>query len=134
MKSLDTLLAEAVGKMKPSTRRRFSEQTNGERISQESLIHIAESMVAEDGELSASRRITRNNGASSYAESDPREESDRLLTEAISKRDPAFAKAVQVTEGLRDLTPKQRADYDFCLMLRMSEADALKVAKSNIQD
>ena len=137
MKSLDTLLAEAVGKMKPASRTKFNEQTRGESISQESLINMAESLVAEDGaaELRESRPIRRNNGASSHVESDPRAESDAILAEAIAKRDPAFAKAVQVSEaGVASLMPKQRADYEFCRLLRMSESDALKVANSNIID
>ncbi len=137
MKSLDTLLAEAVGKMKPSTRKKFHEKTTGENISQESLINIAESMVAEDGELAVreSRPIRRNNGASDPAYETVESimaEGDRILMEGIAKRDPAFAKAAQVSEaGVSSLTPKQRADYEFCRLLHMSESDALKVATSN---
>lgn len=137
MKSLDTLLAEAVGKMKPATRKKYNEQTrrdDGVRISQESLVNIAEALLAEDGPLDYGRpaRIKRNNGASSYAESDPLAEADRIIEEAIGRRDPAYAKAASVSESaLASLSESQRKEYEFCLMLRMSESDALKVAKAS---
>ena len=137
MKSLDTLLAEAVEKMKPATRKRFAEQTRGERISQESLVNVAESMVAEDGEVSireSRQPIRRNNGAQGpidESEHSP-EKSEALLLEGLRKARPqAFEKLTEQTTSHAALSESQRKEYDFCRMLRMSESDALKVARAS---
>ena len=104
MISLDEKLGTAVAKLKPSGRKKYQERTRGERLSQETLINIAESLVAEDGavEVRESRSIRRNNGSAREAgqntEADFRAESDAILMEALSKRDPRLKKATEVSE------------------------------------
>lgn len=129
MRSMEALLAESIGSMTEAQKNKFFfRRTKG--MSLETQVNLAKEVL-----VSESQPIRRNNGASSYAESDPRAESDAILAEAIAKRDPAFAKAAQVSEaGVASLTPKQRADYEFCRLLHMSESDALKVANSNVID
>jgi hypothetical protein len=137
MISLDQKLGELITEMTP-------EQLKAYRINSkagapiENLIYVAEAAIKElpkteyIGRTGAQPRICRNDGTSGYAQSDPRAESDRLLTEALAKRDPRFAKAVAVSEqGVASLSESQKKEFDFCKMLGMSEADALKVATSN---
>jgi len=148
MKSLDTLLAEAVSKMKPATLRKFQEQTRGEKVSQETLINVAEKLVAEDGESvreSGRSPIRRNNGGARQITEAERGESvmqdcDRVLfegMEAARSTAKGIADLVEVggryerkAPGADQLTEAQRADYEFCRLLDMSEADAMKVATS----
>lgn len=136
MISLDEKLGTAVAKLKPSSRKKYQERTRGERLSQETLINIAESLVAEDGavEVRESRSIRRNNGSAREAgqntEADFRAESDAILMEALSKRDPRLKAATEVSENGR-LTESQKQDYDFAVAIGLSESEALKVALSN---
>jgi hypothetical protein len=129
MISLDQKLGELVSKMSASQKEKFFELRKKE-MTQEALVNLAESCCVDElPSAGTGRKIVRNNGASSYAESDPRAESDRILMEALSKRDPELAKAIKETAAVDQLTESQRKEYEFCLMLHMSEADAMKVAK-----
>ena len=69
------------------------------------------------------------------------QEADRVLFEGMEKA-RSTAKGIsqlvesggeyrRKAEGADDLTESQRQDLEFCRQLGMSEADALKVAKSN---
>jgi hypothetical protein len=153
MKSLDTLLAEAVKKMKPATLKKFHERTRGEKLPQESLISVAESLVAEDGEdaREPGRPIRRNNGGSRQpSEAEDRrglmQEADRVLfegMEAARSTAKGIADFVEVDgeyrrkpDGADQLTESQREDLAFCRMLHMSESDAMRVvtSKGSIRD
>jgi hypothetical protein len=94
---------------------------------------IAESVMKDETIRESRTKITRNNGGTREpAETDPRAESDRILTEALARRDPRFAKSLEVSEGGAErLSPQQKEDYDFAKLIGLSESDALKVALSN---
>ena len=131
MKSLDQKLGENVSKMGPRQLKEYRSRTKGgETI--ECLVSISESVLAEVPTLDDGRpvRIRRNNGAQRTTESDPTAEADRLIAEAIGRRDPSFAKALAAKEsGLDELSEAARKEYEFCLALGMGQEDSLKVAK-----
>lgn len=132
MKSIDTLLAEAIGKMSPTTLGKYNERVAGKKLPQENLVNIAESLVAQEGQRSP---IRRNNGSQGVVDESARlrQESDDLLMEAIAKRDPAFASAYQLvkeTSGhASNLTESQKKEREWLLAIGMSEADATKAVK-----
>lgn len=138
MKSLDTLLAEAWDKMRSPTRTKFSKETGGKCLAQEALISIAESMLREDDEALGGKDerspvpIRRNNGA----QRQPGEaegsiaESNRVLIEGLAKARPHTSGVLlEELNKESELTPQQKRDKDFCMLIGMSEADATKVVR-----
>lgn len=140
MKSMDTILAESIGEMDVFQKDQFWKQRkSGMPI--EAQVNLAKEVL-----LTESRRITRNNGGSRQLTEAERSESvmqecDRVLFEGMEKA-RSTAKGIsqlverggeyrRKAEGADDLTESQRQDLEFCRQLGMSEADALKVAKSN---
>jgi hypothetical protein len=128
MKSIDTLLAEAIGKMSPATLGKYNERVAGKRLPQENLVNIAESLVAQEGQRSP---IRRNNGAQGLIdEGFSPEKADAMLIEGLIKARPQQnAGLIKETATADQLTESQRKDYEFAKMVGMSEEDALKSAK-----
>jgi hypothetical protein len=139
MKSLDTLLAEAVEKMKSSTRKRFAKKTAGEKMSAELLVNIAESLLDEDGEEVRESRIRRNNGAAGFVSESEAQTAElkesQVAAFLASGFDERTAKAMagldEISQAGESLSESQRADYEFSRLIGLSESEALKVAKSN---
>jgi hypothetical protein len=132
MKSMETLLAEAVQRMTEDQRNKFiATKTTGMPI--EGLVSLAESICGGTAVRESQRRITRNNGAQrdGFQESDPRAESDRILTEAIARRDPAFAAAIKETATAEQFSESQKKEYEFAKLF-MSESDALKSVSTSL--
>jgi hypothetical protein len=148
MISLESRLAEAVSKMKRATLKKWREETyhdeNGGRLTLEAQINVAESLLREDGEVAVREpamrgSIRRHNGGGAYVSEssrDPYAEGDRILMEGIKARRPqAFQEAKEGGPEGPALSESQRREYEFCKLLGMSEADAVKVAKSTaLQD
>jgi hypothetical protein len=133
MESIDGRLGRLALEMTEAQRREYKRRSEGSGRSAENLIMIAESVMKDETIRESRTKITRNNGGTREpAETDPRAESDRILTEALARRDPRFAKSLEVSEGGAErLSPQQKEDYDFAKLIGLSESDALKVALSN---
>jgi hypothetical protein len=134
MKSLESLLAEAVGKMTPDQRQKFiAAKTTGMPI--EGILNLAESICGETS-VRESRAIRRNNGGQRVEESGDfsMEKADEILFEGLRKARPQAWTEVKESPEASGLTESQRKDYDFCRLLGMSEADSLRSVKADIRD
>jgi hypothetical protein len=139
MRSLEVILAESVGQMTPAQLAKWK-KTNSAEGSVEAAINMANEILRE------SVPIRRNNGGTlqlSEAEQSQSamQECDRILFAGMEKaRSTAKGLSEMVESGgeyrreaeSSELTEAQRADYDFCRLIGMSEADADKVARSNV--
>ena len=113
MKSMYTILAEATAGFNEAQHKEFNRRSRdlGSGASAETLVNIAES-VSKDETLRESGGIRRNNGASTYAES------DRILMQGLAKARPhSFGKLAELKKAERRLTPQQQKDKEFCLLL-----------------
>lgn len=116
MKSMYTILAETTAGFNDAQRKEvnpFNRRSRnlGSGASAETLVNIAES-VSKDETLRKSQGIRRNNGASTYAESNPRAESDRILMEGLAKARPhSLGKLAELkeTEGSRRASRRTRS-------------------------
>jgi hypothetical protein len=100
MKGLDQRLGELVTEMTPDALRQYRTKTVA-GMSQETLINIAESCVAEfPASSNAGRKIRRHNGSQGIIDEGVRlrQESDDLLMEAIARRDPSFAASMSLVK------------------------------------
>ena len=130
MKSNDTLLAEAIDRLREAGRLKafYARKAKlGDSATVETLIAEAKTALAEAPQA----RIRRNNSGGFVQESkEPFAEVDRLIIESIERRTGRSAKSADAS-ALEALSESQRKEYDFCLMLRMSPDDALRVAKAS---
>jgi len=138
MKSLEAIVAEACDKMTPAQHEEFTRRRRrlGDGGTMEAVVFLAESVAKDDTIGEFAPKIRRNNGGTYVQESrEPFAEADRVLLDGIKARRPqAFAQLAEQTtaEGAQtQLSESQKKDYEFCKLLGMSEADALKVANSD---
>lgn len=129
---MEALLAESIGSMTEAQKNKFFfRRTKG--MSVETQVNLAKEVL-----VSESRQpIRRNNGAcgpvdeAEYSE----EKSEAMLLEGLRKARPqSFERYDKVitepTTAFAALTGSQKKEFEFCKMLGMSEADALKVANT----
>jgi hypothetical protein len=140
MESIEGKLGRLISEMSRAALKAYRNTCQGCETA-ECLCNIAESCIKEFPKETTDVResgykIRRNNGGTYVEESrESFAEADRILLEGIrAKRPQAFQVSEQATaEKARAaaLTESQKKDYEFCKLLGMSEADALKVASSS---
>lgn len=137
MKSLHTKLNEALEKMTSKQRDKFYEsRKSGDPV--EVQVNCAEAILA--GKVKESRDpIRKHNGASDNGESFTESARSGITETAFSKGDEVLFRSIGISEaesrrlrGLppagETLTPSQLREFRFLRSIRLSEADALRLA------
>jgi len=124
MKSLESKLAECVGKMSEAQREKFM-KTRTYGASTETVLNLAESVLGEEPVRAA---IRRNNGGQAVQEAEySMDKADAMLIEGLRSRGCLPQGTVECQEASA-LQGAARKDYEFCRLIGMSESDSLKSA------
>jgi hypothetical protein len=129
MKSLDVVLAESIGEMTEAQKNKFFDaRVKGSPV--EAQVALAAEVLKESSGRGPIRR--NNGGMRQLSEAEQHQcaldHIDTMILEGIREKRPQTVKITEQTVG--ELSESEREDYEFCRLLNMSEADAMRVVRS----